>query len=318
MGAINAFYAQHSNLVQSAGINAVLALSLYLTLAAGLLSLANAAFMAIGAYTAALLTIHAGWPFPLVVLSGGVIASAAALPLGLPVLRLRGVFLAIATIGFGEVVRIFFINWDFAGGALGLNGIPQKTKLWQIYLLLAVLLFVFWRLRRARAGYAMEAIREDEAASATMGINVTAYKVGLFVAGAFIAGLAGGLQAHLRFIVDPNDYGFAAAVDILVYAVVGGTGLFLGPVLGAFLITALPDILTALKPIGVQPGPDRELVSGVVLLLVVLFLPNGLISVYRLRWRGRRSGPVSLGLRRTSGEEWQDGQTAAGSGGHER
>jgi branched-chain amino acid transport system permease protein len=287
--ALTDFYAQHSNLVQSAGINAILALSLYLTLAAGMLSLANAAFMAIGAYTAALLTLHAGWPFPLVLGAGGSVAALTALPLGVPVLRLRGVFLAIATIGFGEVVRIFFINWSYAGGALGLNGIPRKTALWQIYLLLAVLLFVLWRLRRSRTGYAMEAIREDEAAAATAGVDVTRYKVGLFVAGAFVAGVAGGLQAHLRYIVDPNDYGFSAAVDILVYAVVGGANLFLGPVLGAFLITALPDSLRGLKPLGVQPGPDRQLVSGAVLLLVVLFLPSGLISVYQWRWQRWRT-----------------------------
>lgn len=292
LGGLGGFYASHSNLVQVAGINAILGLSIYLTLAAGLLSLANAAFMAIGAYTAALLTIHAGWPLPVVVLAGGVAAAVAAAPLGLPVLRLRGVFLAIATIGFGEVVRVFFINWSYAGGALGLNGIPQKTRWWQIYLLLAVLLYVLWRLRGSRAGHALDAIRQDEAASATMGINVTAYKVGVFVAGAFVAGLAGGLQAHLRYIVDPNDYGFTAAVDILVYAVVGGMNLFVGPVLGAGLITALPDILRQLRPLGIQPGPDRELLSGATLLLVVLFLPQGLVSlpgaIRSGRWPRRR------------------------------
>lgn len=297
LGALHAFYTQHSTLIQVGGINAILAISLYLTLATGLLSLANAAFMGIGAYTGALLTMHAHWPFPLVVLAGGMLAAATAVPLGLPVLRLRGVFLAIATIGFGEVVRIFFINWSYAGGALGIDGVPRKTTWWHIYLTLALLLFICWRLRRSRAGYAMEAIRQDEAASATMGINITAYKVGVFIAGAFIAGVAGSLQAHLRYIVDPNDYGFSTAVDILVYAVVGGMNIFIGPVIGAALITALPDILRQFTSLGVQPGPDRALASGIVLLLVILFLPEGLVSIARLRpWRRRQ--PAALAAQR--------------------
>jgi branched-chain amino acid transport system permease protein len=284
------FYDQNSSTINFVGLNAILGLSLYITLSCGLLSLANAAFMGIGAFTAALLTVHRGWPFWAVVPAGGVTAALAAVPLGVPVLRLRGVFLAIATIGFGEVVRLFFVNWDYAGGALGLHGIPQKTDWWQIYLVVVVLLYVYWRLKGSRAGYAMEAIRQDESAARSMGINTTFYKVSAFVAGAFIAGVAGGLQAHLRFIVDPNDYGFARAVDILVYAVVGGMNAFVGPVLGAGLITVLPEALRYLKPWGIEPGPDRQLVSGIVLLGVIVFLPTGLVSLFTMRpswWPGR-------------------------------
>jgi len=291
MGWLSTFYDQNSSTIALIGINALLGLSLYLTLAAGLLSLANAAFMGIGAYTGALLTIHAHWPFWAVIPAGGLMAALLAVPLGVPVLRLRGVFLAIATIGFGEVVRIFFINWSFGGGALGLNGVPQKTRWWQIYLVLLVLLYCYWRLRRSRAGFALDAIRQDEPAARTMGIDATFYKVFAFVSGAFVAGVAGVLQAHLRFIIDPGDYGFARAVDILVYAVVGGMNIFVGPVLGAGLITVLPEVLRHLKSWGVQPGPDRQLVSGVVLLLVILFLPRGLVSLLSggAAWRWRKA-----------------------------
>ncbi len=281
MGWLSEFYTQNSTIINFIGLNSILGLSLYITLSAGLLSLANAGFMGIGAYTGAILTIHHHWPFWGALLAGGLVAALLALPLGLPVLRLRGVFLAIATIGFGEVVRLFFVNWSYAGGALGIVGVPQKTKWWHIYLLLAVSLFFFWRLRRSRMGYALEAIRQDEPAARTMGINTTFYKVVAFVIGAFIAGVAGSLQAHLRFIVDPSDYGFSRAVDILVYAVVGGMNIFIGPVLGAGLITILPEALRHLKPLGIQPGPDRQLVSGIVLLLVILFLPRGLVSLFQ-------------------------------------
>jgi len=295
VGWLQEFYNQNSSTINFFGLNAILGLSIYLTLAAGLLSLANAGFMAIGAYVSALLTIHGHWPFWAVLPGGALVAALVAVPLGLPVLRLRGVFLAIATIGFGEVVRLFFINWDYAGGALGINGIPQQTRWYHIFGLLLVLLYCFWRLRGSRTGFAWEAIREDESAARTMGVNTTFYKLLAFVLGAFIAGLAGGLQAHLRFIVDPNDYGFGEAVDILVFAVVGGMNIFVGPVLGAGLITVLPEALRHLRSFGIQPGPDRTLVSGVVLLLVILFLPRGLVSLFTEAPRSwaRREEPVA-------------------------
>src|SRR3954469_22172605 len=166
----NLFLAYES-LFAFVGINGLLALSVYATLCCGQLSLANAGFMAIGAYTGALITLHApGVPFVAVLAAATLVPAVVAIPLGLPVLRLRGVFLAIATVGFGEVVRLFFVNWDYTNGALGLVAIPQKTGLWTIFLALAVALYVLARLRGSRPGYALEAIREDEPAARTMGI----------------------------------------------------------------------------------------------------------------------------------------------------
>lgn len=291
MGGVQDYYAAHSALIYFMGINALLGLSLFFTLAAGQLSLANAAFMGIGAYTAALFTVRLDAPFAVAIAAGAVLPALVAVPLGLPVLRLRGVFLAIATIAFGEVVRIVALNWGLTGGALGLSGIPAKTHLWHIIVALAATLYVLWRIRGSRMGYAFAAIREDESAAKTMGINTTYYKLVAFVLGAAVAGVAGGLSAHFIFFISPNDYGFSQAVDILVYAIVGGIGNFFGPVLGAWLITLVPEYLRSAKPFGVGPGWATLFLNGLILLVVVLFLPNGLISIFG--WHRRRPGPAT-------------------------
>ena len=164
------FWAIYSNLVLSIGVNALLALSIWLTLACGLLAMANAAFMGIGAYTASMLTMSAGMPFP-VALAGGMAAPVVvALIIGAPTLRLSGVYLAMATLGFGEVVRVLILNAEtWTGGALGLNGIPQLTRWWHVVGALVAVLLVLWRLRRSRIGRAFEAIKEDQIAASLMG-----------------------------------------------------------------------------------------------------------------------------------------------------
>ena len=265
------------------GINGLLALSVYATLCCGQLSLANAGFMAIGAYAGALITLRSpGVPFVLVLLAGAAAPALVAVPLGLPVLRLRGVFLAIATIGFGEVVRLFFVNWQTTNGALGLVGIPQRTQVWTIWLAVAAALFVLGRLRGSRAGYALEAIREDETAARTMGIQTTAYKMAMLVVGAALAGLAGALEAHFTFMVSPSGYGFGRVVDMLVEAIVGGAAAFYGPMIGAAFLTVLPELLRELGArLGLAPGPFRLFLNGAILLAVILYLPNGLASLPR-------------------------------------
>ncbi len=274
------FYGTYESTLAYIGLNSLLALSVYATLSCGQLALSNAGFMAIGAYAATLLTMHSGAPFPFALAASAVLPALVAVPLGLPVLRLRGVFLAIATIGFGEVVRLGIVNWDFVNGAQGIVAIPQKTSLWMIYLALAAVLFLFARLRGSKWGFAFEAIREDEPAARTMGIATTGYKLAMLVLGAAIAGLAGALEAHYTFMVAPNGFTFVRVVDMLVFAVVGGTVVFWGPVLGAAFLTLLPEILREVAPlVGIEPGPLRLMVNGLVLLAVILFLPNGLASL---------------------------------------
>src|SRR5690349_11034667 len=169
LDALGDLWLTYQSVVAFVAVNAVLALSVYATLCCGQLSLANAGFMAIGAYTGALLTLHRDLPFAAVLAASALVPAAIAAPLGLPVLRLRGVFLAIATVGWGEVVRLALVNWDYTNGALGLVSIPQRTTLAIVWLAVAVALYAFARLRGSRTGYALEAIREDEAAARTMG-----------------------------------------------------------------------------------------------------------------------------------------------------
>lgn len=168
--------------------------------------MANAAFMGIGAYAAALLTMNYDASFP-VALAGGMLAPAlVAALIGSPTLRLSGVYLAMATLGFGEVVRVTVLNTEsITGGALGLNGIPQLTQWWHVILAVVIVLFVLWRVRVSKIGRAFDAIRGDETAAGLMGIDVRANKMLAFVAGAMIAGLAGALNAHLTFSSDPTN-----------------------------------------------------------------------------------------------------------------
>jgi branched-chain amino acid transport system permease protein len=275
---ISQFFAVYGDLIAFIGINALLALSLFVTLSAGQLSLGNAAFAAIGGYTAGILTMHYHAPYLVALAAGAAAAGVTAFAIGLPVLRLRGVYLAMATLAFGEVVRIAAVNLDITGGAQGLVGIPNFTRGWFIWLMLAAACYLLARLQQTRFGWALQSIREDETAAAGMGIDTTYYKSLAFALGAVIAGLSGGLYAHLHFIITPREFGFSMAVDLLVFNIVGGTRRWYGPLLGAVLLTALPEVL---RGAGVAAGPVRMFVNGLILLLVILFLPNGLISLFQ-------------------------------------
>jgi branched-chain amino acid transport system permease protein len=279
------FWAVYSNLVLTLGTNALLALSIYLTLSCGMLTIANAAFMGIGAYTSALLTMNYSQPFPVALAAGMAAPAITAFVIGKPTLRLSGVYLAMATLAFGEVVRIAILNAEpLTGGALGLNGIPQSTEWWHVAVALLVTMALLWQLRRSKMGRAFEAIKEDETAAGLMGIDVAAHKLLAFVLGGAIAGLAGTLNAHLTFFIGPNEYGFDRAVDILTMTILGGIGGLTGPVLGAVILTLLPEMLRSFKDF-------RLVVNGFILVLIVLFLPKGIWDPARVRqWFGRKGG----------------------------
>jgi branched-chain amino acid transport system permease protein len=271
------FWSVYSNLVLTLGTNALLALSIYLTLSCGMLAMANAAFMGIGAYTSALLTMNAGAPFPVALLCGMAAPAAVAFVIGKPTLRLSGVYLAMATLAFGEVVRIVILNTEaWTGGALGLNGIPQATQWWHVLLAVLATLFVLARLRRSKVGRAFEAIKEDETAAGLMGVDVNAHKMLAFVLGAAIAGLAGTLNAHLTFFIGPNEFGFDRGVEILTMTILGGINSLFGPAVGAVMLTLLPEVLRGFKDY-------RMVVNGLILVLIVLFLPKGLWDPARVR-----------------------------------
>ena len=276
------FLFTYQNLVYSLGINGLLALSMYVVLALGQLSLGQAAFMGLGAYVSALLTVKLGVAFPLVLLAAMIVPALAALVVGAPTLRLSGVYLALATIGLGEVQRIVFINAEITGGALGLSGIPTKGGLVSIYGSLALALAAFVFVARSKIGRAMEAMREDELAAGALGVDLPAYKLGALVVSAMLAGLAGALNAHVSSFISPNDYGFDAAVTILSFALLGGIGSPFGPVLGAFILTLLPEVL--------RPLADyKTVVNGAIIVVAVIFMPRGLLA-----WRMGRAG-ASIG-----------------------
>lgn len=270
------FWATYSTVVYTLGVHALLALSIWLTLSCGLLSLANAAFMGIGAYVAALLTLNFDWPFPAALAAAAAAPALVAVLVGIPTLRLSGVYLAMATLAFGEVVRITILNLDITGGPEGLNGIPLATQGWHIALILALTIYILFRLKRSRVGRALEAIREDEVAARLMGIDIERHKLFAFTLGALIAGIAGGLNAHFTFFISPREYGFENAVDILTMAVLGGTNSLIGPMIGSTILTLLPELLRFLQDY-------RLAVNGLILILVVLFLPNGIWDPRRLR-----------------------------------
>jgi branched-chain amino acid transport system permease protein len=287
------FWAIYSNLVLSLGTNALLALSIWLTLSCGMLAMANAAFMGLGAYTASILTLNYELSFPLALAAGMALPALVAFVMGKPTLRLSGVYLAMATLAFGEVVRIVALNAEsLTGGALGLNGIPQSTEWWHVLLALLVTLGLLWRLRASRIGRAFEAIKEDETAAGLMGIDVDGHKMLAFVLGALIAGLAGALNAHLTFFIGPNEYGFDRGVEILTMAILGGIGSLIGPVVGSTILTLLPELLRGFADF-------RLVINGFILVLIVLFLPKGIWDPARLRnWLDKRrqnAGKRTLG-----------------------
>jgi branched-chain amino acid transport system permease protein len=268
---LETFWSTYNTLILSIGINSLLALSIALTLSCGLLSLANAAFMGIGAYVAATLTMQLNYPFELALILSVLAPVCVALLIGIPTLRLSGVYLAMATLGFGEVLRVVIMNIDFIGGPMGLNGIPNITSFWHVLAALLLVVYLLWRLKASKVGRAFVAIREDEVAAKLMGIPVMQFKLLAFSLGAGIAGLAGGLNAHFTYTIGPNSYAFENAVEILTMAVFGGANSLLGPILGGTLLTLLPEVLRGLKEY-------RLAVNGLVLILVVLYLPNGLWS----------------------------------------
>ncbi|WP_129788261.1 ATP-binding cassette domain-containing protein [Promicromonospora panici] len=258
-------------------LGAIFAFSFYAVLNAGQLSLGQAGFASVAAYTSVLVApdpdVVGDVPALLVALAIGMTAGAtAAVVLGLPTMHLRGVFLAIATLGFAEAVRIFVLNAEWTGGAQGMS-VPKVVTPAIAWIVLAVVAYWFWRSAPTRYGRALEAIREDELAAGAMGIDVGRHRLGAFVTAGAVAGLYGVLWAYTVRLVGPADFGFTAAIDGLVTAMVGGTTVFVGPVLGSTFLTLVPEIQRAL---GVEAGWIRPFVAGLLLLVVILFLPGGL------------------------------------------
>lgn len=274
MNALIDFYAKHSRLVDQIGVNAIMALSLSVSLQAGQLALAQAAFMGIAAYVSAILATSAHWPLLATIAVAVLASTVVAALLAYPVRRLRGVFLAIATIGFGEIVRVFANNLHVTGGAEGLSEIPNDATTPVIYGALALVAIALFALSRTKFALAVALVREDEYAARGVGVDVGTVRMLSLALGGAIAGLGGALYAHASFFITPTDFGFARMEQILVWCVVGGVTSPLGAVLGATVLSILPEAIRFL-------ADYREISNGIILLAVILFAPGGLSSLWR-------------------------------------
>ncbi len=265
------------------GINLIMALGLNLiTGVTGQLTLGHAAFMSIGAYASAIATVNYHIPFLLGVFIGGLVAGLVGIIIGFPTLRLTGDYLAIATLGFAEIVRVQFTNMKITNGAIGFLGIEGATT-FPIVMTIAVLIIclMVW-LENSRNGRAMLAIREDEVASSAVGINTTLYKIQAFAIGSFCAGVGGALFAHTTTFIQPTDFGFMKSVDILSIVVLGGLGSIPGTIIGAIVLTAAPEVLRPLSNY-------RMMVYGLLLVVIMIFRPHGLLGGVNLRKAVRRA-----------------------------
>ncbi|ARV61119.1 branched-chain amino acid ABC transporter permease [Nostocales cyanobacterium HT-58-2] len=307
------FFATYGSLIVSMVLGALLGLSLYLPLMAGQLSLASPGFYALGGYIAAILSTtvfsstSGSFPIPLLLLEmfiAGVVSGLLGVAVGIPALRLRGIYLAIATIAFVEVLRVISLNLEITGGAVGIFAIPQPFQtpieyLWIALPLLIISIGFIYRLERIRAGRAFIAIREDELAAGAMGINQTYYKVLAFTLGCILAGVVGAISAHFLNTWNARQGTFDASIIYLTFVLIGGSRTFLGSVIGGMVFTALPEVLRALADISGLPTwlaqflrDGRLIIFGLLIVIGTIFFPQGLVTPDLLKKRKKRSNEV--------------------------
>lgn len=287
-GNIDAYY---FSIIMYAGINVILAVSLNLVNGfTGQFSMGHAGFMSVGGYISAFLTVsletsHPQWfsdpllsnlIFVPALLVGGLGASAVGYLVGLPSLRLKGDYLAIVTLGFGEIIRVIVLNVDAIGGARGLPNIAPLSSFGWVFTFVLFVVFVMWRLIRSAHGRAFLAVREDEIAAEAMGVNTTRAKVRAFVIGAFFAGVAGGLFAHYLRYLNPQTFDFNRSFEIIIMVVLGGMGSITGSVVAAVFLTGIREALRPLQEI--TKLDFRMVIYSLMLIILMLTKPNGLFG----------------------------------------
>ncbi len=253
------------------GINVMLAVSLNLINGhTGQFSLGHAGFMAVGGFAAAKLTLLTSDAyFPLGLLLGGAVAALAGLIVGIPTLRLRGDYLAIVTLGFGEIIRVILQNSEFFGAATGLTGIPKLTTLCWTWGSAAIVVYVICSLVNSTYGLGFLCVHDDEVAAAASGINPVRYKVTAFVVGAFFAGVAGALYAHHKRVLQPDSFNFIKSIDIVVMVILGGMGRTTGVIIAAILLTLLPEFLRGF-------ADYRMIIYSLMIIALMILRPQGL------------------------------------------
>ncbi len=269
------------------GINVILAVSLNLVNGyTGQFSLGHAGFMSVGAYLAAAVSVFVGpkflgedsgsalqqgLVFLAALLVGGTAAALAGLLVGVPSLRLKGDYLALVTLGFGEIIRVIFQNVEFLGGALGLNGIPAYTTPFWVLAFVAITIFIVTCLVHSTYGRGFLATHDDEIASEAVGLDTTRYKIVAFVVSACFAGIAGGLYGHFKLTITPTGFDFTKSIEIVVMVILGGMGNTIGVVLAAVLLTLLPELL---RPI----AEYRMVLYSFMLIVLMIMRPQGLFN----------------------------------------
>jgi branched-chain amino acid transport system permease protein len=255
-------------------INIILAVSLNLiTGFTGQFSLGHAGFMSIGAYTCALILLKypTMWGFLAGIIAGGIASALVGIIIGLPTLRLKGDYLAIATLGMAEIIRVIFLNIEITGGAAGLASIPRIANWFWMFFFAVISVVFINNFIKSSPGRACISIREDEIAAESMGINSTKYKVMSFAIGAFFAGIGGGLYASYFFFLKPNLFGFLKSIDMLVIVVLGGLGSLTGSVVAAVLLTLLTTFLQQFTAV-------RMILYALLLVVIMIFRPKGIMG----------------------------------------
>jgi len=253
------------------GINIVLALGNHFPFSAGLCSLGQAGFMAVGAYISVILTTKFSCPFLLSLLAGGGAALVIGTVVGFPVLRVRGIYVVLVTWGFGEAIRVTFLNMEYFGGAGGISGMYPSTTLPLVYLIIFLLIVFCIRLKNSRLGRAFQAVEADEDAAESMGVDLTMTKLTAFSLGAFVCGIGGALYAHYALYIEPSNFDFFRSAEILFFVILGGGGIFAGPIVGAIIFTAFPEIFRFLRD-------WRVIFFGMILITMMVLRPQGIIS----------------------------------------
>ncbi|WP_099336165.1 branched-chain amino acid ABC transporter permease [Clostridium cadaveris] len=258
-------------------INIILAVSLNLiTGITGQFSLGHAAFMAVGAYTSAILTSNFGMPFIVGIIGAAFMAAVSGVFIGIPTLRLKGDYLAIATLGFGEIIKTLLLNNEYVGGASGFNYIPLYTNWTWLFLMVVLTIVVISNFIKSKSGRACIAIHEDEIAAEAMGINTTFYKVLAFAIGALFAGIAGALYGGYLSFITPESFGFMKSIDILVIVVFGGMGSITGSIVGAIAISFISIVLQGIPEL-------RMVIYSVILFIIMVYRPQGIMGNYEFK-----------------------------------
>ena len=302
------------------GINIIAAYSFFAPFKTGQVSIGQAGFMAVGAYASAVLTQKFGAPFVVSVPVAGLIAGVVGVVIGFPALRIKGIYLLLLTLGFSEIIQVIVLSWDYVGGAQGYRNIPfNRHTLESVIIVVALLIYFFGRLERSSLGRAMDSIHQDETASEVMGIDVVRIKLFAFGIGATIAGIGGALFAHQLTYVDSTTFNVMVSIEILIFVVVGGASIYWGPVVGAVVLSLLPEFLRTLREwLELLPvawtnfypadkiydflhgfldfeNAKRLIVYGIILIVMMIVRPDGLItrdSIPRIslrRWRIRHA-----------------------------